>query len=258
MELHIIGTGIKRPLQLTLEGLHALQRADKVLHLTGTTEPMEALFRELGVRQPVALDSLYEHGAVDGVNYERLADAVVAQVQTCESVALLIYGHPRVGVSLTSMLEARLGSLVSVIPAPSSFDTMINDLRRDPLHRGSVLLDANRVLLFEPTLDPTLDCYIFHVDSVATAKTAAGDERHGRRDLLQSYLLRFYPPEHRVTIVASAIGDEPAALVEVPLAEFEAAARLMSQGATLFLPAMRPRSLNRAVRDLLVASAQGA
>jgi uncharacterized protein YabN with tetrapyrrole methylase and pyrophosphatase domain len=258
MELHIIGTGIKRPMQLTLEGLRALQQADRVLHLTGTTEPMEALFRELGITQPQALDSLYEHGGVDGANYERLADAVVAQAQCHERVALLIYGHPRVGVSLTSMLEARLGNAVRVIPAPSSFDTMINDLRRDPLHRGSVLLDANRALLFEPTLDPTIDCYIFHVDSVATRKTANGDEGHGRRDLLQAYLLRFYPPEHLVTIVASAVGDEPAATVEVPLADFEAAAQLMSQGATLFLPAMRPRSLNRAVRDLLLASAPGA
>lgn len=256
MELCIIGTGIKRPAQLTLEGLNALKAAEKVLHLTGTAEPMEALFRDLKIPRPEALDELYHHGDVDDANYERIADAIVNQVHRHQNVALLLYGHPRVGVTLTGTLEALLPGSVRVIPAPSSFDTMINDLRRDPLRHGSVLVDSNRLLLFEQTIDTTMDCYIFHVDAVATRKTASGESSHGRRDLLQSYLLRFYPKDHRVVVIASAVGHEAAATLEVPLAELEAAATLMSQGATLFLPARLPRTVNRVVRDLIIDSGE--
>jgi uncharacterized protein YabN with tetrapyrrole methylase and pyrophosphatase domain len=253
--LTIIGTGIRRPQQLTLEGLGALRRARRVLHLTATEEPMRRLLAGLGVTGARCLDELYHHGGLDDDNYRRLTAEIVREVEQHEKVALLLYGHPRVGVTLTALLERALGDRVSVLPATSSFDTMINDLRRDPLEAGSVLVDANRLLLFELGIEPRLDYFIYHVDSVATRQTAHAGGNGSRWDLLRDYLLRFYPPDHEAIVVSSGIGpDEGAVLVRARLAELGSAADQMGQGASLFVPALRRKTFNRAFYSLLVES----
>lgn len=256
--LTIVGTGIRRPQQLTLEGVAALRGARRVLHLTATEGEIDAMLVELGVSDSRSLEGLYVAGAVDDENYERICRAVCEEVGQGGSVVLLLYGHPRVGVTLTAMLERRLDA-VTVVPAPSSFDTMINDLRRDPLQMGSVLVDANRLLLFEFHLEPCLDHYIFHADAVATRQTHHTAGNGSRFDLLQAYLLRFFPAEHQVTVIASGVSlGAPALQQSVALGELERAGAALSDGASIFVPGSKPKHVNRAVYEALRASAPAA
>jgi hypothetical protein len=128
-------------------------------------------------------------------------------------------------------------------------------LRRDPLQIGSVLVDANRMLLFEFCLEPCLDHYIFHADAVATRQTHHAVGNGSRFDLLRDYLLRFFPAEHRVTVLASGVSlGAPALQQSVALGELERASAALAEGASIFIPGLRPKQVNRAVYQALRAS----
>jgi hypothetical protein len=254
--LIIVGTGIKRPQQLTLEGVTAIKNAKRVLHITATEQAIEALLDRLGAANRRSLEELYRVGTLDQDNYERLTREVVQEVEQWGDVALLLYGHPRLGVSVTRMLEDKLPGNVLVLPATSSFDTMINDLHRDPLERGSVLLDATRLLLFQFRLEPCLDHYIYHVDSVASRILSDAGGNGSRCDLLRDYLLRFYPAQHRVKLIGSDSGQgEVPVFMELELGQLELAAEWLAIGVSLFIPALRPKQIDREVYALLQGSA---
>jgi hypothetical protein len=253
--LTIVGTGIKRPQQLTLEGVTAIKNAKRVLHITASEQAIDALLDGLGAANRRSLEQLYRVGTLDQDNYERLAREVVLEVERWDDVALLLYGHPRLGVSVTRLIEEKLPGRVLVLPATSSFDTMINDLRRDPLERGSVLLDATRLLLFQFTLEPCLDHYIYHVDSVASRVLSNAGGNGSRCDLLRDYLLKFYPAQHKVKLIGSDSGQgEKPVMMELELGQLEAAADWMAIGVSLFVPALRPKKIDREVYALLQGS----
>lgn len=253
MKLSIVGTGILRPQHLTMETIALLQRARRVLHLTATPSGTADMLATLGVKSSRGLDDLYEPGDIDDVNYQRVIAAVEAELPEHQDVALLLYGHPRFGVTLTASLEQRLRERVAVrvYSGISSFDTMINDLARDPLSRGSVLLDANRMLLFKMALNPALDHYIFHAGSVATRHTLGAAQSFGHLDLLKAHLLRYYSERHEIQLVVSAVLPADGCLRALPLKDLERGLSLLEDGATLFIPAQRPTSIDQEVLNHL-------
>lgn len=259
--LRIVGAGIKGIRQLTLEGIEALRSAASILHLAVDSEAFEGELRALGIGGSVALNDLYHDGALDEENYDRIVNRVLREVRCAEDVTLLLYGHPRLGVSLTRRLEeeaARHDVAVEVIAAPSSFDTMINDLCRDPLERGSILLDANRLLLLEFQLEPSFDLYIYHVSSIGCPRTNFLDPAGSNRiDLLQAYLLKFYPPEHEAILVSSSAHAGAAGSLErTSIGRLAGLGPSLQYGASLFIPGARPKRVNREFLSLLKASAR--
>ena len=132
---------------------------------------------------------------------------------------------------------------------------MINDLRRDPLEAGSVIVDATRLLLFELVMESRLDYYIYHVDAIATRVLANAGGNGSRFDLLRDYLLRFYPAGHVAKVISSQVGlgDAPDSL-DVSIGELESAAFYMDRGASLFIPGVRPTKVDRGIYSLLVSS----
>ena len=171
MRLAIIGLGICGTQQLSLEGKARLLQARKVGCLPTIPLTLHESLGNFGLPPIEDFGAFYRDGDVDEVNYQRLFDKVVADCRKYGDVALLVPGHPRIGVTLVQWLELRKQELqlkLEVFPGISSFDTMINDLSHDPLERGSVLVDANRLLLFEYHIEPSLDYYIYHVCSIGT------------------------------------------------------------------------------------------
>lgn len=148
----IVGGGIMSLSQLTLEGLNALQNADKIL--TFQSDPV--LFERFGIRNLESLAPLYWDGAADEDNYARITRKIEQDADLHQNVAVLLPGHPRVGVTVVQSLVHR--SDVRVLPGISSFCTMINDLGVDPLERGSVLIDVNRLLLFDLKIGEAQSC----------------------------------------------------------------------------------------------------
>jgi len=250
MKLSIVGLGIRGTQQLSLEGVKSIQAAKKVCYLPATPRELEATLKDLGVHGAEDLISLYQDGDQDNTNYERIFSKVVKDCQDFGHVALLVPGHPRVGVTLVQWFETRqeaLGLELDVLPGISSFATMINDLKRDPLERGSVMVDANRMLLFEQHLETSMDYYIYHVCSVGTTRVHLSDaSRDNRWEILQAHLLKFYPKSHTVTLIGSS--HEATGKEQRWEATVETIATLLPHvhfGTTMFIPAAIPKRVNR-------------
>ncbi len=249
--LHVIGLGIREAAQLTLEGLVALKKADKILLLPVTSGQVEEFLLKHRIGPYENLKNLYQEGQTDTRNYERLLEKVVAECQQHPDVALLVPGHPRIGVTLLQWLEqqkSELGIQLTVIEGVSSFDTIINDLKTDPLEKGSAILDANRILLFEYPLNPMLDHYIYHTCSIGSAEVNVDrPARNNRIDLLQNHLLRFYPQDHPVVLISSSVAVEIAVpeTLSIRLDQLLVSLPFIHYGTTLFVPGIPPKKINR-------------
>jgi uncharacterized protein YabN with tetrapyrrole methylase and pyrophosphatase domain len=252
LRIRVVGAGIRGIAQLTLEALAALRQAPKVLVLGVDADALASV----GLPDAESLSSLYREGARDEDNYQRIRRRVYAAARQYGEVALLVSGHPRVGVTFLQWLEQDRKTrpfALEVIEGISSFDTMINDLRRDPLERGSVLLDANRVLLFRLALEPRVDHYIYHVCSVGTARTYMSEPATANAiHLLKEHLLRYYPPEHPVELLSSA-NTASGELVRVVgrVETLEALLPAVTFSSSLFIPAMQPKTVDGRFLELL-------
>lgn len=243
MTIYVIGGGVCLANHLTLEAVATLARARKVLFFPSVKGETEATLEAMGQRSFEDLTPLYVEGARDYDNYNRVAAKVVAEARVGGDVVLLLPGHPRVGVSTVKILEKKAvaaGFRVKTLVGVSSFDTMINDLEVDPLEEGSVILDANRLLVNQYVLEPRVNTFIYHVCSVGTSATNRNDPLRGNRlDLLKEVLLRHYPADHECVLIGSpAHFSVPGTRVRVQIGRFEELAPHVHFGTTLFVPAV--------------------
>ena len=245
--LVIAGLGIKDLKQMTIETFEEISCTDTVLYLGCQPQAHVKELQKMGARKVESILELYKDGAVDEENYQRLENAVVEATQTHSKTILLVPGHPRIGVTLVQRLVRRKDLKVHVLPGVSSFDTMINDLGRDPLEKGSIVMDANRMLLFNMVWPSDIDCYLYHVCSVGTQRVHLRDaQKDNSWNLLKQHLLKIYDPNVLVRLVSSStkINKNPQQY-SAPLSDLEALKPRVHFGTTLFIAAEKPKELNR-------------
>lgn len=255
--LHLIGAGVSPDLHFTRQGMKQIAEADCVVYYA---EPsLEKVFDEAQVAVRVTLDDLYPHGGVDDDSYQAVLDRIVGLLQKHDYVVFVQQGNPRLGVTLADMLrDASIaeGFDFDVFPGISSLDTLIIDTDRDPLEYGSVILDANRLILFSHPLCPEFDYYIYHICSVGTRKTNIDDPKADNSiELLQALLLEAYPPAHMCRIIESngaGLGSA-STVVEVSVKDLASALDKVTFGTTLFIPSAGRPPVNQAVLDLMMA-----
>lgn len=245
--VYVVGAGVRSRKHLTLEAISYLRQASVVLFFPFESISSEWLEDSLGVSKAESLASLYQDGSVDIDNYTRIANKVLEAAQEFGSVAVLIPGHPRVGVSWIQDLECfeREEKIqLRVVDGISSLDTMLTDLGRDPLEHGAVVIDANRMLLYRLQIDPRMDYYIYHICSVGTSKTNYSNPSLGNRlDLLKQWLLRSFPEDHEVMLVESSkIPGKNAVVATCSIGELESLTPLITFATSLFLPGLSPIS----------------
>jgi len=129
--IRIVGLGIRGPKQLTLEAVAHLQSTAQVFFFRTPELDEVWLTKRLGVAQAEDIRPLYRDGDRDVSNYRRIVRRVTAGAEEYSDVALLMPGHPRVGVSLVEPIQtwaSARGVRVRVVDGTSSFDAMITDL----------------------------------------------------------------------------------------------------------------------------------
>jgi uncharacterized protein YabN with tetrapyrrole methylase and pyrophosphatase domain len=253
--IRLVGYGIVGLDQLTLEGLRHAREARSVLYL-GAINRSDLL--SFGLERARSLSSLYVDGSCDDDNYDRLVTTIIAEVTEYSDVAVLLPGHPLLGVSLAPRLQEQArehGWEFVVVDGVSSFDAMIRDLQLDPLERGTTLIDANRFLLFEFDLEPRLNTFIYHVCSVGTRETHYSDPSRGNQvALLQQRLLRYYPESHLAYLISSGANGRAAVVHTCCVDGLVQALDAVSFSTSLFLPARPPTVVNRRFLALLTQS----
>ncbi|MES2057482.1 MAG: SAM-dependent methyltransferase [Pseudomonadota bacterium] len=255
--VHLIGAGVSPDLHFTRQGMKQIAEADCVAYYSDPS--LDKVFDEAGVRNRVTLDDLYPHGGIDDESYEAVLKRIVGLLPENNYVVFVQQGNPRLGVTLADMLKDASeveGFDFDVFPGISSLDTLMIDADRDPLEYGSVIIDANRLLLFSHRICPEFDYYIYHICSVGTRKTNIDDSSADNAiGLLQQHLLAAYPAEHRCKIIESngAGIDSASVAVEVAIGNLPSALGEVTFGTTLFIPSIGRPPVNEVVLDLLMA-----
>lgn len=247
-KISIVGRGIDPAKHLSLSAIRTLRIADKVVGIEPEKEFWKELQNEFGVLEIEDLASFYRSQDDDTVNYQRFVDHVLSLSTKHQHLALLVAGHPRLGVSFIELLRKCIPEHIEIeiIDGISSFDVMMTYLGLDPLEQGTVLLDANRLLLFQYKLERALAYFIYHVCSIGNSKTNfINPSLDNRVDLLKNYLLKYYPESKEVFLCRISSGkNESSTHFRSTVGELNTCASKIDYKTTLYVPADTPSRLD--------------
>lgn len=253
--IHIIGRGLSPELHLNLAGLRALKNADLVIGIEFDSAAWEQIGKEFAIPMIHHIPQHYSSELRDIENYQNFVMIILNALEQHNTIAVLVAGHPRLGVSFVSLLEQAVGGRdvrVELVPNVSSFDILLNDLRLDALEQGSVVLDCNRLLLFSYQLDPSLNYFLYHSSSIGNRRTQYDQPSQGNRiDLLQEYLLKFFDPNKVITLCKAYCDANAGAYIQVSLGDLCAARDVIDYATTIFIPAEKPKSMNKDFLQIL-------
>ncbi|KTC98353.1 methylase, partial [Legionella feeleii] len=184
---------------------NSLENTELVLALANNSE-IDLLSKYC--KRIISIKTLYVDGDKDIDNYYRIYRKTISYLKDFKNISLLVAGHPRFGVTLTQLFEIQASKenyILNVNPGISSLDTMLIDLKIDPLERGSVIIDVNRLLLFEHPLNTALDYFIYHISSIGNNRTDfMSPSLNNQGNVLKDYLLKFYPQSKEIVMIESA------------------------------------------------------
>lgn len=263
-DIYVVGAGVRVPGHLTLEALDILGRCREIY--TILPQPLHKWLPAELVPRLRSLWPLYESGQPRRDIYDREVATVLDAAARERPVAYLALGNPVVFDSVSQGVikeGTERGLDVCVIPGISSIDTILVDLNYE-VAAGLQIFDASSLvgLHIEPRVDAA--CLLLQLGAFGTDYTTVGYEMQpGALTPLRDHLLRFYPAEHEVIFVTSAMQWEAKAQVDpLPLRELDRADKLEMRGSSLFIPRVHwpepdpaffarmsdPASLNEAYR----------
>lgn len=236
--LYILGTGIRDCLQLTAETRQALSACRRVFVLHADLRVLE----ELRSYCPdiVDLAEMYDGREVRRDAYHAIAARVVGEASPGAAVAFVVHGHPLFLVSaseyIIEMARAK-GLQATVLPAVSSLDTLLCDLKTD-LAYAVQMFDTTTLLDNGWVPNPQVPMLLFQLATTREGRVVR-DGRTGEvlRPIVE-LLVPLYGSDHVVTVMHSAAGLLDAARLEpCRLGELATTAIDLTARPTLYVPA---------------------
>ena len=194
----------------------------------------------------------YEQGVRRQEIYERITEAIVAEVRRGQTVCAAFYGHPGAFVypSHEAVRRARAeGHSARMLPAVSAEDCLFADLGVDPGEAGCQSYEATDFLIRRREVDPTAALILWQVAVIGEAVYSTTPRKDGLA-LLAEYLSTWYEAGHVVTLYeASPYPLLEAIVATMPLVELpDAHATALS---TLYVPPLEPRPRDTEMMDRL-------
>lgn len=237
----VIGSGILGLKQITPEGVAAIKKSEECFWI-GKIDGIQDLILSENIKAE-NLSGLYINGENDTDNYERIITRLYKAMKIRKNIALIVPGHPRVGVTIVQKLSDEKSIKLVCYPGISSFDTMINDLSIDPLEEGTCILDANRLILYDYFMESSINYFIYHVCSVGNVKTDFLDPTENNRvNFLIDKLSKHYPPDHKLYLLSSSTSiSEKANKIEGKTGSLKKLLEKVTYNHTLFIPSILPK-----------------
>ena len=238
-DIWIAGLGIQTARQLTREVEHALRSSQEVFYLdTGAATPQ--LLESLCPRvTPLYWQSYSDDRPRIGA-YEHMARQVIEAALDHPPVTFAIHGHPLVAVHAPFLvLEAarELRLQVAVLPGISAIDTVLADLRLDPVVNGVQMYEATDLLLRRRPLQPDVPAIIWQIGPLETALHSQRRSRPERFHRFVAHLRQFYPGSHEVVAIYSSPHPlMPPETLGFPLEDMPSHAGRIHAGFTLYVP----------------------
>lgn len=247
-DIFLLGSGIKSFYQLTLEARYVLGECSE-LYYYHDLPSFEKYIKDIH-RHPVSLlKKFYLDGRERGDIYQDTVDFLIERARKNPGIAFITHGHPLVGSTLSQMLMSTAreeGLQVEVCSGVSCFDTIMTDLKLDPVENGLLFLEASLLLAKPFLIQSALDTVLMQIAQIGSS-LAKRTEEHSSSQLseLKSLLLKHYPPNHPLSIVESSVevGFE-SVVFGLTLGELDSTDFPLLYNHSLFIPALI-KELNR-------------
>ena len=172
--------------------------------------------------------------------YRKIADLLVAEAALAPTVALVTHGHPLFLVSASELIidAAQHAQLeVKVLPAISSFDTLLCDLKIDYGY-GLQIFDSTTLLRNQWRPNPNIPVLLFQIANTLNDNVQRLEPRCNDLTPLVDWLSPFYPTDHSCVVIhSSSYLLERSNLLHVPLRRLDEAANLeLWKRPTLYIP----------------------
>ena len=232
--LTLLGTGMQAGHQTTPEARFALEAADRVFLLLH--HPLaEAWVKRINARSESLAPLFHAFPAAEA--YRRMAERVLGAART-ETVAVALYGHPAIHVSLTHHVVGAAHAEeipCRILPGISSEDCLFAELGLDPATRGCRSYDATDFLLFDRPVDTGTLLILWQAGAIGFGALPANQGL----SLLAETLMPQYGGAHAVQVVRTATSPMEAARHEtVALQELPGAA--IDLYTTVIVPPLAP------------------
>jgi hypothetical protein len=244
-DLWIAGLGLTTAGQVTREVEQALRASREVLYLDAGVATREYL-QNLCPRVTSLYEESYAEEAARVGAYEHMAARTVAAALDHPPVTFAIHGHPLVAAHapfLILELGHALDLRVEVLPGISAIDTILADLRLDPVVHGVQMYEATDLLLRKRPLHPDVPAIIWQIGPIETALHSSRVSKPERFARFIAHLQQFYPPRHEVVaIYCSPHPIVPPTILRFALEDMGEHAHDIHGGFTLYVPpaASRP------------------
>jgi hypothetical protein len=246
MDIWIAGLGLQTVGHVTREVEQAIRASREVLYVD-TGVATRSFLESLCPR----VTSLYEESYSDEgsrVNaYDHMAARVVEAALDHPPVTFALHGHPLVAAIppfLVLELANALDLSVALLPGVSAIDTILADLRLDPVVHGIQMYEATDMLLRRRPLQPEVPAILWQIGPLETCLHSMAVSRPERFSRFVAHLLQFYPPRHEVV----AIYCSPHPLLDPSILRFALEdmgehAREIHTGFTLYVPPVASRPI---------------
>jgi Tetrapyrrole (Corrin/Porphyrin) Methylases len=238
-DIWIAGLGLTTVGQVTREVEQALRASREVLFLDTGVATREFL-RSLCPRVTSLYEESYSEAGARVNAYEHMAVRVVEAALDHPPVTFAIHGHPLVAahppflvLELAKALELR----VEVLPGISAIDTILADLRLDPVVHGVQMYEATDLLLRRRPLQPDVPAIIWQIGPLETALHSDRVSKPERFSRFVGHLRQFYPARHEVVaIYCSPHPLLPPTVLRFALEDMGQHAHEIHGGFTMYVP----------------------
>lgn len=231
-----LGTGIMLGAHLDPLSRNYINEADVVFMLVAdalTEQWLQQLHPDTR-----SLQSYYQEGQSREVSYQKMVDAILAEVRAGKKIVGAFYGHPGVFAWVPHQavkLAKHQGYYSKMLPAISAEDCLYADLGIDPGRYGCQLYECSQFMFYQRNIDTAAYLILWQV-GVAGDRSLARFHTTGQyRQLLSEYLSLFYPVNHQVILYeAASLPNQHARIEQLPLS---ALAKINVSGkSTLVIP----------------------
>jgi hypothetical protein len=244
----IAGLGLQTTGQITREVEVAIRSSREVLYLD-TGVATRSFLEPLCPRVTALYDESYSAERPRVGAYRHVAARVVEAALDHPPVTFAIHGHPLVAAQppfLILELASALDIGVTVLPGISAIDTILADLRLDPVVHGLQMYEATDLLLRRRPLLPDVPALIWQIGPLETCLHSMAVSQPERFSRLVAHLRQYYPPRHEVVaIYCSPHPILPPEILRFAMEDMGEHARRIHAGFTLYVPP----SCSRTIQD---------
>tara|TARA_Y100001933_G_C19008265_1_gene567567 strand:- start:3599 stop:4330 length:732 start_codon:yes stop_codon:yes gene_type:complete len=240
--LYAIGLGLDVRAHISNEAIQTLKSCRVVYVLSPDSLSLELIQALSPTIKVVDCSPYYNAEDLRPNVYENIARDIINEADNYTNIGIAVYGNPMFLVSAVERIIEKAeskGIKTKVIPAISSFDTLLADLKID-LGYGVTLIDASLLVSTKPNIDARLPLLIFQVANIGSNKVERGEIHSSRLEPLIDYLKTIYPENHECKIIVSSKGIfDPGYIADLRISELSTSDAIsLSHRPTIYIPEM--------------------